>query len=483
MRTALAAILATIAVTTPRLSAQLPEGTGPVVISNTSVIDVGNGSFTANQWVTISENRITAIGGQEPSMPDNATVIDGSGRFLIPALWDMHIHPDDPEMIELNFTPTDRDLFMPQFVLWGVTGVRDMGGDWDVISDWRIRIAAGELLGPRIFAGGPLVDGTPPSWPESVVAKNATEGGNVVDSLIAVGVDFIKVYSGLTRGAFFAIAERARETGISFSGHVPSTVTAIEAANAGMASQEHLLNMLIVFADRDAIRDANQRDPQRSSLQRTRDRFIAMADSYDRTRGDSLVTALLENQTWVTPTLMVWRRNAWFEEAGPEILERTRYMPGYVQQWWLAENNVHLRNRAPELIDLLKNRYRGLTYIARDLASARIPMMTGTDTGGNPHLFPGYTVHEEMEEMVRIGISNLTALQAATINPATFLGVSDSLGRVEVGYVADLLLIGGNPMDDISATKDISVIFANGRVIDDVERQRRLGEIENAAQN
>jgi hypothetical protein len=209
---------------------------GPIAITDVTVIDVINGAHQTGVSVLIQGDRITSI-GHRINIPRGATRLSGKGKFLIPGLWDMHSHHQGTgaEAVDL-------------FVARGVVGTRDMGADADFIFPLRERIRRGELLGPEIVLSGPMLDDAPPGFPYRRSTKTAAEARIAVHELKQLGVDFIKVHDHTPREVFFAIAEETPKVGLTFAGHVPSAVTVEEAADAGMRSIEHLANYR-VFGD------------------------------------------------------------------------------------------------------------------------------------------------------------------------------------------------------------------------------------------
>jgi len=387
----------------------------------------------------------------------------------------MHAHPDDPEVWHLDFEPEDRDLLVPQFPLWGVTGIRDMGGAWETIVDWRRRIADGSLLGPRIVAAGPLVDGPRPMWPGSIAAGTAGEGRAAVDSVVALGADFVKVYQLLPREAYDGIAERAKEIGIPFAGHVPNTLSTMEASEAGQASVEHVIPLGRESADEAAVREAIDAVGDVADEFRGAAMMEAIVEHHDPAKARPIYRTLIENGTWVDPTLLVWRQNAFFDPAEPSVAERLPYMPGYVRRWWTPDVNVHLQDRNEAGERMMRAVYRSASQIVGEMREAGVTrFLVGTDTGGNPHTFPGSGVHDEMALLVEAGLEPAEALRAATWGPAEFLGATDSLGTIEAGKLADIVVLEADPLADIANTRRIVGLVVNGRWIDDAERARAL---------
>src|SRR5579863_4131909 len=210
-----------------------------LVIDDVTLINVSGGPPQPHRTVVVSNGKIekiVAAASANAKLP--GTHVDGSGKFLIPGLWDMHVH-----MVFGDWFPRGREVTLPLFVANGITGVRDMGGELEVLQQWRQEISAGRLLGPRIVISGPMLDGPQPRFPSSIAIKTPEDGRRAVDDLKKRGADFIKLQSLIPRDAVFAIAEEARKQAIAFEGHVPDSVRASEMSDAGMKSFEHLIGI------------------------------------------------------------------------------------------------------------------------------------------------------------------------------------------------------------------------------------------------
>jgi hypothetical protein len=216
------------------LRATPPQST--LVFTHVNVIDATGAPVQPDMTVVVEDQRIVDLGKSgRVGIPKNAQTVDASGKYLIPGLWDMHVHE-----IFGDWLPRDEKVIPLLFVANGVTGVRDMGGDLEPLKQWRRAIAEGKLLGPRMIIAGPMLDGPVPQFPSSAPVKTADDGRRIVDELKKGGADFIKIQSLIPRDGYFAAAEEANKLGIVFAGHVPDAVRAVEASNAGQKSIEHL---------------------------------------------------------------------------------------------------------------------------------------------------------------------------------------------------------------------------------------------------
>jgi hypothetical protein len=385
-------------------------------------------------------------------------VLDGRGKFLIPGLWDMHVH---------GFVYVFSDFVGPLLLANGVTGARDMGYYIDTTLRWKADIAAGREAGPRLVVGvrvdGPVNDA---KFVSHVVSEQ--DGVRAVDTLArrrdgSRRADFIKTYSWIPRAAYYGVAREAKKLGVPFAGHVPYSVSVAEASDAGQRSVEHEDDLMRACTSRDSALRAAFGDtsslPVKKQVEQVRAQATIIRNSYDAARCRSVIATLARNHTWVTPTLVVYQPYAHgLDSAGthPELL---KYVPGIVQGGW--------RRRAGAVApsdSLVVGSYFSLDRTG-DLNRGGVKLLAGTDTP-QPYVYPGFSLHEELGLLVRSGLTPLEALQAATYNPAEYLGALDSLGTVARGKVADLVLLDADPLRDIHNTRRISAVIANGRLYD-----------------
>ena len=291
-----------------------------LAIVHVNVIDATGSPPKADMTVIVTDGHIVALGTSDAvHAPADANTVDGSGKYLIPGLWDMHVH-----QVFGDWLPRDEKVVLPLFVANGITGVRDMGGDLDVLKEWRAATAAGKLLGPRMIIAGPMLDGPVPRFPSSAPVANAAGGRKVVDDLKARGVDFIKIQSLIPRDGYFAAADEARKLGIVFVGHVPDAVRASEASNAGQKSIEHFTG---IFEGCTTIEDRLLKGPKSLGLN---------VENYDPARARALIALMAKNQTWQVPTL-VWERGQWLvDDIDKSHDPLTKYAPPSLEGSHLA---------------------------------------------------------------------------------------------------------------------------------------------------
>jgi imidazolonepropionase-like amidohydrolase len=443
----------------------LAQSFPPLVIENVTVIDVTGAPVQTHRTVIVKDGHIEGI-YEFKRTQKGALRINGTGKFLIPGLWDMHVHT-----VFGDWFPRGKEIALPLFIANGVTGVRDMGGELYVLQAWRKEIADGTLLGPRMIISGPMLDGPQPRFPSSVAITTPDDGRRAVDDLKRRGVDFIKLQSLIPRDAVFAIADEARKQGIPFVGHVPDSVRAAEASNAGQKSFEHLIG---IFEGSSPLEDEFLKGPK------TETKFLA---TYDPVRASALFALLAKNHTWQCPTL-VWERGGnLIDLADFSHDPRAKYVPAY----W---KDVTWKRFTEEIVREYNtdDRITRQRFVAKELEvvkamhAAGIQFLAGTDTAPGVYIFPGFSLHEELQRFVAAGFTPLEALQTATLNPATFLGIADRVGTVEKGKLADLVLLDDNPLDDIRNTQKITAVVANGRYLSRADLDRILTGVQTAAQ-
>ena len=441
-----------------------------IVFTHVTVVDVTGAPSKSDMTVIIAGNRISAVGKTgKVRVPKNAQVIDATGKFLIPGLWDMHVHVLAEERI---------DTFLQLFIANGVTGIRDMGTTekgFARLAQLRKEIGDGTRTGPRIVAAGRILDGAKPAVPEnSIPFANETEARQAVRFLKQSGADFIKVYSGIPREQYFAIIDEAKKQNIPVAGHIPMEVTSFEASDAGQKTFEHLGNILgscstvepkTIDERAGALVKPSGKPGDFSHIPaRIAERTKIELETYDERKCQSLFAKLAKNKTWQVPTLATKRPLSLVDDGTFFNDVRMKYITPTDLEDWKPENNFFLKYRTPEFIVQKKRLYQKELELTGAMHKAGVPFMTGTDIPG-AYTYPGFSLHDELALLVQTGFTPLEALQAATVNPAKFLGLEKSLGTVEKGKVADLVLLDANPLDNIANTKRISGVMVGGRYL------------------
>jgi len=404
-------------------SAEIESG---IAIINVTVIDVISGENTPNMTVVVQGDQITEI-ASAISISQNVAQLDGSGKFLIPGLWDMHTHHEALGIESM-------DLYLAN----GVVGTRDMGSELQFIISLRDRINNGELPGPEIIAAGPILDDAPPEFPSRQRVSDAEEARRTVRALQQSGVDFIKVHNLTPREVFFAIADETANLGMSFSGHVPPTVSIEEAASSGMTSIEHLSNFRVYLE-------------------------CAGTEPYSLDSCQESFENLATHGVWQTPTIALAQEfpelmNGMLNEIPmSQTLSHYEFASDALLERFETEISV---GASAQIVDFLRvNNVTSLAAIS-DLREAGNQFLAGCDA-----LVPGFCLHDELEWMTLAGLSPLEALQTATINPAIFFGRENTQGTIEVGKRADLVLLDENPLADINNIRTVNAVLVRGHLI------------------
>ncbi|HYL86722.1 MAG TPA: amidohydrolase family protein [Candidatus Angelobacter sp.] len=446
--------------------AQKPATADLLVLTNVTVVDVRTGKLAPDQTVILERDRIYSVEpNKSAKYPRNAESVNCHGLFLIPGLWDMHVH-----LAFGDWFPDARDISLPLFVANGVTSVRDMGSDLDVVQNWRNEMEAGRLIGPRILTPGPMLDGPKPRFPSSIAITTPEDGRRAVADLAKHGADFIKLQSLIPRDAVLAIAEEAKKQEIPFEGHVPDAMRASEMSEAGMKSFEHLIG---IFEGSSPAEDDFLKGGK------TEGKFLA---TYDSARAATLAALLAKNHTWQCPTL-VWERGGNLLDATDFASDtRVKYVPASWKDktWKRFTAEITAGYGSDDLATRKKFIEKELEVVGM-LHKAGVPFLAGTDTPAGVHIFPGFSLHEELQRFVAAGFTPLEALQTATLNPAQFFGMEEQLGTIEKGKFADLVLLGANPLEDIASTQKIAAVILNGRFFSQKDLEKLLAAEEAAA--
>ena len=431
--------------------------TRPLVFTRVTVIDVTGARSKSDMTVIVAGTRIAAVGRTgKVRIPKNAQVVDARGKFLIPGLWDMHIH---------TFTDNGWDWLFPLLIANGITGVRELGTrlPFERINQIRRETLEGKLVGPRYGAvTARILDGTGSVILPQTVVETAEQGRTLVREYKQQGMDFIKVYNLLSREVYLAIIDEAKRQKIPVAGHVPFSMTASEVSDLGQISTEHFTDIFFSCSrDEDALREERKQGLAKGSTLRPANPLeTRAAATYDAQKAAALAARFRRNGTWWCPTIIT--SGTVPAERRREGDSRLKYIPTTTQQTW--RNAFDASNRNIPSADDRKMRYQRRLEVVGLMHRTGVRLLAGTDAP-NPYVYPGFSLHEELDLFVEAGMSPLGALQTATINPVKFLGREKELGTIEKGKLADLVLLDANPLADISNTKRIYAVVANGRFL------------------
>jgi imidazolonepropionase-like amidohydrolase len=420
-----------------------------LVFTHVTVIDATGAPPMPDMTVVIKNERISEIGQSgRVTVPRGAQVVNASGKYLIPGLWDMHVH--------LSWT---KATALPVLIANGVTSVRDLGGRLEELDEWRTKISAGLLTGPRILRAGPILNGQKFNAFQ-MVSGNAYETRGVVRALKEVGVDFLKTHRRMPRDSYFALIDEAKKQGLTLVGHIPMTVTPEEASDAGQATIEHAETLFEgTFAA--ALKDRKLPDAIRQ---------------FRAEEAEKLFARFVKNKTVVDPTLIAFRSFVDISDPSAPPDPRSRYVALSLKKEW---QKIAKPVSAEDLAEM-KATVVELREVVRQMNRSGVTLVAGSDIAG-PRI-PGFSLHDELVLLVEAGLTPMQALQAATFTPAKVLSKAKDLGSIETGKLADLVLLDGNPLDDIRNTQRIRAVIVNGKLLDRATLDRLLAEAESAAQ-
>jgi imidazolonepropionase-like amidohydrolase len=416
------ALVALVALAAVRLVVESPAAqTRALAITHVAIVDVTNGRIIPDSTVVVDGSTISNV-ASNARPPANAQIVDGAGKFLIPGLWDMHAH-----------TEASGEAWLPLYVANGVTGIRDMGSALDYILRLRDATASGSILGPRIFAAGPILDDAPGDWPFRMRVKTADSGRAAVQLLKKRGVDLIKVHDNTPQPVFYAIADEARRQNLPLAGHVPRGLTVEQVVEAGQRSIEHLSNGDVW-------------------------RRCSGGPVYKAEACRPLFEMLAKKGVWQTPTLVAGSEILSIGTARSEVsAEQMSYAGKQIRSMWAGNQSLV----PPDALKALRETAATGAVVTNDMAKAGVGILAGCDT-----MIAGFCVHDELAAMVRGGMAPLAALQTATLNPPRYFGIERTAGSVERGRRADLVLLDGNPLADVDNVRRIRAVLVAGRLLD-----------------
>ena len=470
----LAWVVTPIMVTASLKGADSQTSNGAFAFVHATVIDGTGAAAKHNQAVLVSEDRITAVGPSgKVAIRRGARTIDATGRFLIPGLWDAHVHTRYEGIDHLRL-----------LIANGITSARNMSAPWEYlpkILSLREQIAKGDRIGPRLLTAGPVLDGAlggglgpgradPRFRATDQHISNPEEGRQAVRRVKSEGADFVKVYNLLSRETYFAIAAEAKAQELPFVGHVPFAISAGEASEAGQRSIEHLDNILWSSSTQEEeIR--KQAQSYEAALSVTPKLLF---ESFSPAKLRALADHLKQNDTAVTPTLSLYRNRFESRRQSSFIasIDRLKNVPPSYVEVWKGRGGPNSEEDA-------RMQFQQCLTVVRELHKAGVTILAGTDVG-TAYQIPGISLHDELALLVQSGLSPMDALQAATLNPARAFNLTDQ-GTIEPGMRADLVLLDANPLENIDNARKIRVVVARGRVLNRIDLDAMLSDIQSVA--
>lgn len=430
-----------------------------IAIRNVTIVDVVNGSLSPSQTVFITKDKIVKIAETKASDGGGVkSIVEAEGKFLMPGLAEMHAHIPSPA--------PGRDLTKETLFLYlsnGITTIRGMLGHPNHLT-LREKIKVGKIVGPRVWTAGPSLNGNSVQTEEEARSK--------VIAQKEAGYDFLKLHPGIKRPVFDEIVRTAKEVGIPYAGHVSIDVGVRHAMASNYASIDHVDGFLEGLV------------PASAGVEPGDNGFFGFnfSELADPEIISELVGLSKTNEVWVVPTQSLFER--WASPANAEMLgnePEMKYMPQSTIDSWIKRKNDFLASDGYS-----KDRWNTFIDIRRDLIMALQEKGYGLLLGSDaPQIFnvPGFSIHHEMAGMMRSGLTNHAIIQSGTINPAKFFGVDDQLGAVKEGFLADLILLNGNPLDKISNIQSPAAVFVNGQYLDRESIDAELKKIEERVGN
>lgn len=432
-------------------TASSPPTPASLALRNVVLLDPTIGEASPASTVLVEGNRIVAVGLEGSlAIPSTASVKDGSGLFLIPGLWDLHTH----------LTDLGNDRALPLLVTQGVTGVRELGSILGEIESLRARVETGELLGPRIVYAGPTLNGAQ-NAPHHRVIDSPEAARQAVTELAAAGVDLLKTHNATDRETYFALLEAAEEAGLTVAGHIPTTVSPLEACTAGQASVEHIATLfegtyLTAFEDEiEAFRSLPE---------------------WLETDGPELADCFAEHQTLFVPTLRAYEFRAHQAAAYDHPDPRRRYLGGGPDVW-PSGYEPSAADRTDWVIELRQGLVDAGLEFVRLLHERGAPIGAGTDLAAGGSL-PGFDLHAEVRLLAAAGLTPAKALVAASRGPGVRAGGDPLQGRLLPGAPADLVLLRQNAFESLDALDAIEAVVLRGRLLDRARLDEILSELE-----
>ncbi len=435
-------------------------------IRDVTIVDVEHGTLLPHRTVLITNGLVTSVTPfQNTSHLSAEDVLDGRGKFLIPGMWDMHTH--------INHTDVD----FPLYIANGVLGIRSMGGVQDQVFAWQKQLQDGSLFGPMAFVSGPILDGpNGPVHPASygVRIADAEQGRAEVDTLKAKGADFVKVYDGLSRDSYFAIAAEGERIHLPVAGHVPDDVTILEAVHAGQRSIEHQIEHRgESTAEQELIDRRITHDFMAEAIKTGNYSLIPdgiaregnlWLQGFSQRRADALYRTLAQNGTYLCPTLVTGYWVAYGDDLAAKPDARQRFIDPGTLVYWQPSMNMLTKYRTPAYTEWVKIKWATLFKQLPRQQALGVQFLAGTDLTV-PYTYPGSSVHDEIRMFVSAGLTPLQALQTATRNPVQFFGLQKSLGSVDPGKRAEFVLLDGNPLADLNNLDHIQAVVTHGKLL------------------
>ena len=424
-----------------------------LVIYNAQIIDVESESLSKDQSIFISDGEIVEVRKSienEKFVADR--LIDANGKFVMPGLWDNHVHfRGGDTLVEEN------KKLLPLFLVYGITTVRDAGGDiTPSVMEWRDQIANGDLDGPRIFSSGPKLDGDKPAWPGSIKVTSEAEIVAALDSLEKFEVDYVKTYDGnLSAENYYNIIKETEKRGLKVTGHMPMSADFMKAVSLGLDGAEHMYYPLKACSP--AADSLTKLDLGYGMIE-------PLIDTYDPDLAKMVFENLSEENVYITPTLYIGKTLSEILDVDHQQDSLLNYIGPGIQKTY--QGRIEGAKRAKASGSKMREKMEDISVrMIEPMQNAGVKLLAGSDCGAfNSYVYPGESLHGELNALSKAGLSNAQVLKSSIINGPEFLDLGDKYGSVEEGKVADLLLLEKNPLENLQNLQEITAVIKNGKV-------------------
>lgn len=428
-----------------------------LIINHINIVDVVQNKIIPNQSVIVRNDRITAIGRAEAIKKEykSTLIINGTGKFIMPSLWDMHVHFGGDTLIGEN------KLLLPLYTAMGISHVRDCAGDIsDSVIAWKNAIAANKLEGPSIFTSGPKLEGIKSIWPGDLEIGNEQELNKALDSLAKLKVDFVKITDNtLEPNLFLKSIVAAKKRGWKVTGHIPATMTVATYANAGLSAIEH-----IGYLQRAASGKEDSITQLRASGKITnKEASVLYLNTFNKEVAIQKFKQLAANGTAVVPTINGSFKTTYLDQYDFTKDAYLKYLgPAFKRTYGWRVNRAAGDNA--EAIQFRHANFEAAASLLPILYKSGVTILAGTDAGFlNSYNYPGLGMHEELAIMVKYGLTPQEALLCSIVNGPAFFGLQNDYGAVAINKKADLLILNANPLTQIENTKQIFGFIKKGK--------------------
>lgn len=437
-----------------------------LLITNATIVDVVGDTLIQNQYIAVSSDTIRYVGKMEDLGKYEAEIqIDANNEFVMPGLWDNHVHfRGGDTLIKQN------ENLLALFLAYGITNVRDAGGDLTPsVLKWKQEIENKELVGPEIFTSGPKLDGLKPAWPGSIIVDTKEDVTSALDSLEQLKVDYVKIYDGsLTKEAYYEIIKQAEERGLKITGHMPLSADLLTATKLGLTGTEHMYYVIKSCSPlADSLTKANP----------TYGMFSQIVETYDPKLAQSFFDKLANQNAFITPSLHIGTVLSELTEVDHSEDSLLNYIGKGIQKTY--QGRVETATKAK----LQGNTSRSeLGNLAKDmivpLYESGVKLLAGSDSGAfNSFVYPGESLHMELQSLVNAGLTPQQALTTSIINGPEFFELGDYYGNISENKVANLVILGGNPLKDIKNLNLVKATVVKGRLYDKKHLDTMLAEL------